>query len=95
MLAVNYVINGASLIDIFLVASFYSANIQMVSQGIRISPNANVKASQILWNPVIPNSFAVCLDDGAFGVYNLKENSFEFHQLDKSEQAQYVSFIYS
>lgn len=47
-----------------------------------------VKVKQILWNPVIANTLAVCLSDGTLGAYVIKEtNSFEYFSLDRSENA--------
>lgn len=30
---------------------------------------------------------AICLDDGTVGMYVIKQNSFEYFSIDKSEQA--------
>lgn len=54
-----------------------------------------VKVKQILWNPVIANTVALCLSDGALGAYVIKANSFEYNSLDRSESARYVFHIYS
>lgn len=54
-----------------------------------VSNAENVKVKQILWNPVIANTVALCLSDGTLGAYVLKANSFEYNSLDKSENARY------
>lgn len=55
-----------------------------------VSNTDNVKVKQILWNPVIANTVAICLNDGTLGSYVIKVNSFEYNSLDKSENARYV-----
>lgn len=49
-----------------------------------MSRDVNVKVKQILWNPVMANTVAICLDDGTLGMYVLNETSFEYFALDKS-----------
>lgn len=54
---------------------------------IRLAPEDYVHAVQLLWNPVLPNSLAVVLNNGSLGMYALKEGgNFELHSLDKSHQ---------
>lgn len=64
---------------------------------VSVSNSDGVKVKQILWNPVIANTLAVCLSDGSLGAYVIKPNSFEYNSLDKSENAWYfynsVQFI--
>ena len=67
-------------------------NVRSVLQDIRVSPEENVKVSQILWNPVIPNTMATCLNNGQMCMYVIKDGSYEFYTIDKSEQARYVFF---
>lgn len=43
----------------------------------------------MLWNPVIANTLALCLDDGTVAIYVLKDNSFEYFSIDNSEGARY------
>lgn len=62
-------------------------NVTTILQNIRISTEHNVKATQILWNPVVGNTMAVCLDSGSISVYVLKDNSFELFSIDKAENA--------
>lgn len=52
-----------------------------------VSNDSRVRVKQILWNPVISNTMAVCLDDGTLSMYNIKDNKYEFNTLDKSENA--------
>lgn len=54
---------------------------------VSISNCDGVKVKQILWNPVIPNTMAMCLNDGTLAAYTIKSNSFEFNSLDRSENA--------
>lgn len=56
-------------------------------QKVRVSNDNFVKIKQILWNPVILEMMAVCLDDGTVGMYVIKQTSFEYYSIDKSEQA--------
>lgn len=53
----------------------------------KVSSTENVKVKQILWNPVIANTMALCLSDGTLDAYVIKANSFEYNSLDKSENA--------
>lgn len=57
-----------------------------VLQKVHVSRDVNVKVKQILWNPVIANTVAICLDDGTLGMYVLNENNFEYFSLDKSNE---------
>lgn len=50
-----------------------------------VSNDMNVRVKQILWNPVMSNTMALCLSDGTLSAYAFKENSFEYNSLDKSE----------
>ncbi|XP_055636378.1 nuclear pore complex protein Nup214 [Toxorhynchites rutilus septentrionalis] len=87
LLAVDVSVNGVSFIYIYAVASFLTASIVKL-QEIRTSPEANVRGTQILWNPVIHNIFSLRAENGALSVYTLKEQSgLEFHSLDKNEKA--------
>ncbi|CAD7079157.1 unnamed protein product [Hermetia illucens] len=85
LLAVNYSQKGVALLAIYDVQSFLSAN-ATIKQTIRISADDNVRANQILWNPVIASTFALVMSDGSLSAYNLKESAFEFHSIDKQEQ---------
>ncbi|KAH8337988.1 hypothetical protein KR067_013623, partial [Drosophila pandora] len=86
LLAINHTQNGTSLLSIYSVPSFMGPDIRPV-YGIRLAPEDYVHAVQLLWNPVLPNSLAVVLNNGALGMYALKEGgNFELHSLDKSHQ---------
>lgn len=67
-------------------------NVITISQNIRVSPENNVRVSQILWNPTIANTMAVCLDNGALCVYVLKDSSYEFFSIDKTENIKCASW---
>lgn len=64
-------------------------NVKAIFQRIPVSREAQVKVKQMLWNPVLPNMMAICLDDGTIGMYVLKDgySSFEYFSIDKSEGA--------
>nr|XP_016929892.1 nuclear pore complex protein Nup214 [Drosophila suzukii] len=86
LLAVNHTQNGTSLLTIYSVQSFMTPDIRPV-YNIRLAAEDHVHAVQLLWNPVLPNSLAVVLSNGALGMYALKEaGNFEMHSLDKSQQ---------
>ncbi|XP_017090896.2 nuclear pore complex protein Nup214 [Drosophila bipectinata] len=86
LLAVNHTQNGTSLLSIYAVPSFMGPGVRPV-YSIRLAPEDYVHAVQLLWNPVLPNSLAVVLNNGALGMYALKEGgNFELHSLDKSHQ---------
>ncbi|KAH8400741.1 hypothetical protein KR009_000711, partial [Drosophila setifemur] len=86
LLAVNHTQNGTSLLSIYSVPSFMTPDIRPL-YSIRLAPEDYVHAVQLLWNPVLPNSLAVVLSNGALGMYALKEGgNFEMHSLDKSQQ---------
>ncbi|XP_016998793.2 nuclear pore complex protein Nup214 [Drosophila takahashii] len=86
LLAVNHTQNGTSLLSIYAVPSFMTPDIRPV-YNIRLAAEDHVHAVQLLWNPVLPNSLAVVLSNGALGMYALKEGgNFEMHSLDKNQQ---------
>ncbi|KAH8285369.1 hypothetical protein KR054_008222 [Drosophila jambulina] len=86
LLAINHTQNGTSLLSIYAVPSFMTPDVRPV-YSIRLAPEDYVHAVQLLWNPVLPNSLAVVLSNGALGMYALKEGgNFEMHSLDKSQQ---------
>ncbi|KAH8234163.1 hypothetical protein KR038_002779 [Drosophila bunnanda] len=86
LLAINHTQNGTSLLSIYAVPSFMTPDIRPV-YSIRLAPEDYVHAVQLLWNPVLPNSLAVVLSNGALGMYALKEaGNFEMHSLDKNQQ---------
>ncbi|XP_017078280.1 nuclear pore complex protein Nup214 [Drosophila eugracilis] len=86
LLAVNYTQNGTSLLSIYAVQSFMTPDVRPV-YNIRLAAEDHVHAVQLLWNPVLPNSLAVILSNGALGMYALKEGgNFEMHSLDKNQQ---------
>ncbi|KAH8333984.1 hypothetical protein KR059_005093 [Drosophila kikkawai] len=86
LLAINHTQNGTSLLSIYAVPTFMTPDIRPV-YSIRLAPEDYVHAVQLLWNPVLPNSLAVVLSNGALGMYALKEaGNFEMHSLDKSQQ---------
>lgn len=70
-----------------LIEFFYLQNVQCLLSKIMVSNDPSVKVKQILWNPVISNTMALCLGDGTLGAYVIKENSFEYNSLDKSEMS--------
>ncbi|XP_055591085.1 nuclear pore complex protein Nup214 [Uranotaenia lowii] len=87
LLAVDVLINGVSFIQIYSVPSFLSSSVIKLHE-IRTSPDECVRSTQLLWNPVLHNMFAVCCNNGCLSVYTLKEpTGIEFHSLDKNEGA--------
>lgn len=90
ILAVDVVINGISFITLYSVPSFLSQTPKII-QTIRLSPEPHlVRSKQLAWNPAIPESLAICLDNGAMSMYVFRDQSFEFHSLDKSQAVQCV-----
>ncbi|BFG05568.1 nuclear pore complex protein Nup214 [Drosophila madeirensis] len=86
LLAVNLTQNGTSLLNIYAVQTFLTADVRLV-YSIRLASEDYVHAVQLLWNPVLTGSLAVVLSNGALGMYTLKEgDTFEMHSLDKSQQ---------
>ncbi|XP_065089839.1 nuclear pore complex protein Nup214 [Ochlerotatus camptorhynchus] len=86
-LAVDVVVSGVPIIQVYSVPSFLTPSIVKLNE-IRTSAEGGVRSTQILWNPVIHNMFSVRTENGALSVYTLKEPSgIEFHSLDKSEGA--------
>lgn len=60
-----------------------------------LSPDLNVCVRELLWNPVMPNTLAVCLDNGSLCVLNFAASAaggYELHSLPKAEQAQCASW---
>lgn len=86
-LAVDVMVGGVPMIQIYSVPSFLTPAVVKLHE-IRTSPEGGIRSTQILWNPVIHNMFALRTENGAMSVYTLKEPSgIEFHSLDKSEGA--------
>ncbi|GAB0099324.1 Nuclear pore complex protein Nup214 [Sergentomyia squamirostris] len=83
ILAVDVVSNGITMIILYSVPSFLSAQVKIV-QSMRLSPDIGVRSKQLAWNPTIPNVLAICLENGALSMFLLKEQGFEFHTVDKS-----------
>jgi len=50
-----------------------------------ISSVPNVRSRQILWNPLLSNIFAVCLENGLLSMYTLTNESFEYASTDQSQ----------
>ncbi|XP_032570953.1 nuclear pore complex protein Nup214 [Drosophila sechellia] len=86
LLAVNYTQNGTGLLSIYAVISFMTPDVRPVSS-IRLAAEDHVQSVQLLWNPVLPNSLAVVLSNGALAMYALKEGGHvEMHSLNKDQQ---------
>lgn len=86
LLAVNHTQNGTSLLSIYAVLSFMTPDVRPI-YNIRLAAEDHVHGVQLLWNPVLPNSLAVVLSNGALAMYALKEGgNFEMHSLDKNQQ---------
>lgn len=62
-------------------------NVRCFQSKIMVSNNDSVRVKQLLWNPVIANTLAICLSDGTLATYVFKETSFEYNSLDKSENS--------
>ncbi|KAG4068236.1 hypothetical protein HA402_007756 [Bradysia odoriphaga] len=86
MLAVNFKQNELAFVTIFSVPSFLSNNIKIIHQNFRPCTDDGVTASQLLWNPVLPNTLAICLSNKSLLVFSFKEQGYDFHSIDKSEQ---------
>lgn len=67
-------------------------NVTLLHTNIVLSPDLNVSVRELLWNPVMPNTLAVCLDNGSLCVLNFNAAGYELHTLDKAEQAQCASW---
>lgn len=72
LLAVNHTQNGTSLLSIYAVLSFMTPDVRPI-YNIRLAAEDHVHGVQLLWNPVLPNSLAVVLSNGALAMYALKE----------------------
>lgn len=95
MLAVNHTANGSTFLTIFAVPTLMAQNVAVLHQNIVLSPDINVSVRELLWNPVIPSTLAVVLDNGSVSVLNFSVNNgsgYELFTLDKSEQAQCASW---
>ncbi|XP_059618631.1 nuclear pore complex protein Nup214 [Phlebotomus argentipes] len=84
ILAVDVVVNGITMILLYVVQTFLSQNVRTL-QSIRLSPDTGVRSKQLAWNPAISNVLAVCLENGALSMFVLKEQGFEFHTVDKAQ----------
>lgn len=62
-------------------------NVRCFQSKIMVSNSDSVRVKQLLWNPVIANTLAICLSDGTLATYVFKETSFEYNSLDKSENS--------
>lgn len=65
---------------------FFPQNIKILHQNIRLCADDGVTASQLLWNPVLPNTLAICLSNKSLLVFSFKEQGYDFYSIDKSEQ---------
>lgn len=61
-------------------------NIKILHQNIRISTDDGITASQLLWNPVLSNTLAVCLSNKSLLVFSFKEQGYDFYSIGKAEQ---------
>ncbi|XP_037034125.1 nuclear pore complex protein Nup214 [Bradysia coprophila] len=86
MLAVNFKQNELAFVTVFSVPSFLSNNIKIIHQNIRLCTDDGVTASQLLWNPVLPNTLAICLSNKSLLVFTFKDQGYDFYSIDKSEQ---------
>ncbi|KAJ6648515.1 Nuclear pore complex protein Nup214, partial [Pseudolycoriella hygida] len=86
MLAVNIKQNEIPFVVIFSVPSFLSSNIKVIYQGLRLSTDDGITASQLLWNPVLPNTLAVCMSNKSLVVFGFKEQGYDIYSIDKAEQ---------
>lgn len=61
-------------------------NIKIIHQNIRLCTDDGVTATQLLWNPVLPNSLAICLSNKSLLVLSFKDQGYDFYSIDKAEQ---------
>lgn len=57
-----------------------------VYSNVLLTSDNNVLATELLWNPVMPNTLAICLDNGALIMMNFTGQSYELYTIDKTEQ---------
>lgn len=90
----SFLANVSHLVDwlfqmrIFFIFILLFQNIVSIFENIVLSAELNVNASNLLWNPVIANTLAICLDNGSLSVLNFNEQGYELHTIDKVEQVQ-------
>lgn len=66
--------------------SWYFQTIIPVYSNVLLTSDNNVLATELLWNPVIANTLAICLDNGALIMMNFTGQSYELYTIDKTEQ---------
>lgn len=71
---------------------FAQQNVTLVYQSIVLSPELNVQVTELLWNPVIPNTLAVTLTNGSLCVLNFNGPGYELHVIDKKEEVRCASW---
>lgn len=97
MLAVNHTQNGSTFLTVFAVPTLLAQHVTVLHRNIVLSPDINVSVRELLWNPVMPGTIAIVLDNGSVSVLNFgagggSGGSYELHTLDKAEQAQCASW---
>ncbi|XP_037959773.1 nuclear pore complex protein Nup214 isoform X2 [Teleopsis dalmanni] len=83
-LAIAYNLNGSPFLQIYSSQSFFTPNVTSICT-IRLSADENTEVTELLWNPVISHCLAVILNNGAVGMYTLKDDGqFDIKTLDKA-----------
>lgn len=67
-------------------------NVSLLYQRIVLSPDQNVSVTELLWNPVMPNTLAVTLGNGSLTVLNFNGPGYELHVINKSEEVRCASW---
>lgn len=57
-----------------------------VYSNVLLTSDNNVLATELLWNPVMAHTLAICLDNGALIMMNFTGQSYELYTIDKTEQ---------
>lgn len=65
---------------------FVAQNVQYVKSKVHVSRDINVRVKQMIWNPVIANTLAICLEDGTLGMYVFNATNFDYFTLDRSNE---------
>lgn len=65
---------------------FVVQNVQYVKSKVHVSRDINVRVKQMIWNPVIANTLAICLEDGTLGMYVFNATNFDYFTLDRSNE---------
>lgn len=80
------------LFILILMILLYEQNVSLLYQNIVLSPELNVQVLELLWNPVIPKTLAITLNNGSLSVLNFNGQGYELHSIDKKEEVRCASW---